>query len=120
MPEPPGNLVLFGPDANCTLALCPVEWSVYNYRPSLPGNSVFLALYIIAMGVHIYLGIRWREYAFMVFMILGCLLEVAGYAGRIVLYNNPFNFIGFIVQIVCITSGPVFYTASIYVTLSRT
>lgn len=32
-------------------------------------------------------------------MILGCLSEVIGYAGRIMLYNNPFSFVGFMIQI---------------------
>jgi hypothetical protein len=118
--EPPNNLVIFGPDANCTLALCPVEWSVYQYRPSLAANGTFIALYALAMITHIILGIRWRQWFFMSFMILGCLFEIVGYIGRIILYHNPFNFGGFMIQIVFVTSGPVFYTAAIYVTLSKT
>lgn len=117
---PPGNVVIFGPEANCTLALCPITWSVYQYRPSLPANIIFLVLFDLAMVVHIYLGCRWRSWWFMVFMILGCLVEMVGYIGRIVMYKNPFNFAGFMIQIVFITTGPVFYTASIYVTLSKT
>ncbi|KAM0232528.1 hypothetical protein ACHAPO_007684 [Fusarium lateritium] len=118
--EPPNNLVIFGPDANCTLALCPVEWSVYQYRPSLAANGTFIALYAFAMITHIILGIRWRQWFFMSFMILGCLFEIIGYIGRIILYHNPFNFGGFMIQIVFVTSGPVFYTAAIYVTLAKT
>lgn len=116
----PDHLVSFGPDANCTLDLCPIEWSVYQYRPSLAANITFLALYAIAMAVHIFLGIRWRSWWFMSFIVFGCLVEIAGYAGRIILYQNPFSFGGFMIQIVFITTGPVFYTASIYVTLSKT
>ena len=56
----------------------------------------------------------------MTFMILGCLVEIIGYIGRIIMYNNPFSFPGFMIQIVFITTGPVFYTAAIYVTLSKT
>ncbi|KAI4251550.1 MAG: hypothetical protein LQ352_004786 [Teloschistes flavicans] len=33
------NYVVYGPDANCTLALCPAELSVYQYRPSLAAND---------------------------------------------------------------------------------
>ncbi|KAF5654147.1 phospholipid-translocating ATPase [Fusarium sp. NRRL 25303] len=117
---PPHNLVVFGPDANCTLALCPVEWSVYRYRPSLAANITFIVLYAIAMGTHLVLGIKWKQWFYMSFMMIGCLFEIIGYIGRIIMYNNPFNFGGFMVQIVFITSGPVFYTAAIYVTLSKT
>lgn len=117
---PPDNLVIFGPDANCTLALCPVEWSVYQYRPSLAANITFIVLYAIAMGTHLVLGIKWKQWFYMSFMMIGCLFEIIGYIGRIIMYSNPFNFGGFMVQIVFITSGPVFYTAAIYVTLSKT
>ncbi|KAK5994730.1 Efflux pump himE-like protein [Cladobotryum mycophilum] len=70
------------------------------------------------MVTHIYIGLRWKSQWFMPSVVVGCLIEIAGYAGRIVLYHNPWSFVGFMVQIVLITTGPVFYTASIYVTLS--
>ncbi|OAQ70091.1 RTA1 like protein family [Pochonia chlamydosporia 170] len=116
---PPG-VKAFGPNANCTLDTCPAEWSIYGFRPSLGANTAFLVLFILVGGIHGYLGYRWRSWGFMSGMILGCLSEVIGYAGRIMLYNNPFSFVGFMVQIVCLTIAPVFYTASIYVTLSKT
>jgi hypothetical protein len=119
-PGTPGGFVVFGPKANCTLDLCPVEWSVYKYRPSIPANAVFIALFGISILVHVILGIRWRQWNFMTLMILGGIVEIGGYAGRLVLYNNPFSFGGFMDQIVLITIGPVFYTAGIYITLSKT
>ncbi|KAF4450573.1 hypothetical protein F53441_6353 [Fusarium austroafricanum] len=119
-PPLPGGFIVFGPDSNCTLALCPVQWSVYKYRPSLAANITFIVLFAIAMGTHVVLGIRWKQWFYASFMSLGCLFEIVGYIGRIIMYNNPFNFVGFITQVVFITSGPVFYTAAIYVTLSKT
>lgn len=110
----------FGPNATCNLSNCPVEWSIYGFRPSLAANAIFLALFVLVGMGHGYLGYRGKSWGFMVGMLLGCLSEVLGYAGRIMLYNNPFSFVGFIVQIVCLTNAPVFYTASIYVTLSKT
>ncbi|KAL8689880.1 MAG: hypothetical protein Q9218_004545 [Villophora microphyllina] len=35
------NYVVYGPDANCTLALCPAELSVYQYRPKLAANLYY-------------------------------------------------------------------------------
>lgn len=35
----------------------------------------------------------------MVGMQLGCISEIIGYIGRIMLYNNPWSFIGFMIQI---------------------
>ncbi|GFP54657.1 efflux pump himE [Trichoderma asperellum] len=119
-PGSPGGLVTFGPHANCTLDLCPIEYSVYKYRPSVPANAIFVALFGVSIVGHVILGIRWRQWNFMALMIVGCLVEIGGYAGRLILYNNPFSFGGFMDQIVLITTGPVFYTAGIYITLSKT
>ncbi|KAK1975695.1 RTA1 like protein [Colletotrichum cereale] len=113
------GLVVFGPKANCTLDLCPIEYSLYQYRPNLAVNILFLALFALAAVVHVYLGIRWRTWGFMAFMIAGCASEIVGYTGRILMYYNPFQFIAFMLQIIFITCGPVYYTAAIYVTIGR-
>ena len=115
----PKDFIVFGPDANCTLELCPIEATVYRYRLSLAANAVFIALFSLALVVHVLLGIRWKSWWFMSCMVLGCIDEIAGYVGRILLHNNPWSFGAFMLQIVCITTGPVFFCAAIYVTLAR-
>lgn len=68
---------------------------------------------------------------------MGCVSEMIGYGGRVLLWENPFGFAGFLVQIskfenleggwnvglmgwvVCITLGPTWFTAGVYVTLSK-
>jgi hypothetical protein len=139
---PSPELIPFGPDANCSLDSCPLEWSVYQYRPNLGANISFAALFAVVGAAHVLLGCRWRSWGFMAGMILGSLSELAGYTGRIMLYYDPFSFRAFMMQIgetfpvyrlivsklahaqtasvVCLTIAPVFYTASIYVTLSQT
>lgn len=68
-------------------------------------------------------------------MVSGCILEVLGYIGRIMSYNNPFDEVpsllifrhanlidyqnGFLMQICCLTIAPAFLAAGIYLTLSR-
>lgn len=143
----PPDVILFGPDGNCTLEICPVEASLYGYRPSMAASITFIVLYSLAACIHIYLGFRWKKWFFMGCMVLGALNAIAGYTGRIILYNNPFDFSGFMLQIgkylslfaqctkttrareltycpfqppVCITSGPVYFTAAIYVSLAAT
>ncbi|EAQ83263.1 hypothetical protein CHGG_09667 [Chaetomium globosum CBS 148.51] len=118
--RPPPNMVVFGPDANCTLALCPVEMSVYGYQPSLVANILFIALYTLSMALHLYLGLRWKHWWFMGCMLVGGANAIAGYVGRVLLHYNPFSFAAFMLQIICVTSGPVYYCAAIYVTLSNT
>ncbi|KAM0436719.1 hypothetical protein ACHAPT_002430 [Fusarium lateritium] len=110
----------FGSDSPCTLENCKIEWSLYGFRPSLAANVVFIALFGVIGLVHAYLGFRWKSWGFMAGMLLGCLSEVVGYVGRVMMWDNPFSFNAFMIQIVCLTVAPVFYTASIYVTLSKT
>jgi hypothetical protein len=137
----PDGLISYGPNENCTLANCKVEWSVLEYRPSLGASGTFIALFSIALVLHAAFGIRWRTWGYMGCMITGCITEIIGYAGRIIMWYNPFSFNGFLIQIskaplfrlisisghglkarhlVCITFAPVFFCAAIYVTLSQT
>lgn len=108
-----------GDNSNCTIAHCPVELSVYGYRPSLAASGALIALYGICMIIQIALGLRYKSWWFMACMILGCIDEILGYGGRIMYWQNPWDNAGFIMQIVCITIGPVFFAAAIYVLISQ-
>ena len=88
-----------GRTANCTLSVCPVVDSVYGYRPSLPASSTLIALYALCLVIHFFLGWRYKTWAFMAAMILGCIDEILGYVGRILLWQNPWTHSGFIMQI---------------------
>lgn len=95
----PPNVILFGPHANCTLSICPIEASLYGYQPRLSASISFIVLYGLSACIHIYLGWRWKQWFFMCSMVLGALDAIAGYVGRIILYHNPFDFTGFMLQI---------------------
>lgn len=45
--------------------------------------------------------------------------ETLGYVGRIMLYNNPFDGIGFQIQICCLIISPAFISAGMYLTLKH-
>lgn len=119
----PNGLISYGPNENCTLTpgpqYCPASVGVYEYRPSLAANSVFIALFAIALVIHLGLGIKYRTWAFLFAMFWGCASELIGYGGRVLMWENPFSFPGFLIQIICITLGPAFYSAAIYLTLSK-
>lgn len=115
----PNGLIAFGSDANCTLDICPVEWSVFQYQPSIAANATFIAVFGTLMIVHLILGAWYRTWGYMACMAAGCILQIIGYAGRIMLHDNPFDFGPFLIQIICITIAPVFYCAAIYVLLSK-
>lgn len=90
---------IFGPNSPCSLNNCPVEWSMLGYRPSLAANVVFLVLFAAVGAVHAYLGVRWRSWGFAAGMLLGCVTEILGYVGRIMMWHNPFSYYGFMIQI---------------------
>ncbi|KAK5627545.1 hypothetical protein RRF57_003260 [Xylaria bambusicola] len=124
-------IIPFGPDATCTLELCPIEYSIFQYRPSLAANTTFVVLHFILMLVHLRLGLRLKHWWFSGAMILGCAFNVVSYGTRVLLWQNPFSFTGFLLQIidlrclpwcwiVFVGSAPVFYSAAIYVTITKT
>ncbi len=45
------RLIVYGPDANCTLKAgpyyCDPKYGVYQYRPSIAANATFIALYLL-------------------------------------------------------------------------
>jgi len=52
-------------------------------------------------------------------MCLGCLAETIGYAGRIIMNDNPYSSLGFQIQICCLIIAPAFIAAGIYLTLKH-
>ncbi|KAK8119213.1 parasitic phase-specific protein psp-1 [Apiospora kogelbergensis] len=111
-------MIGFGPKVNCTLDLCPLEMSVTAYRPSVPVNIIFIALYSFAMTIHIMLGFRWQSWFFTLCCVTCTISAIAGYVARIFMHYNPFAFYPFLIQGVFLTIVPVFYCAGIYVTLA--
>ena len=98
-PPLPPNIVVFGPNANCTLDLCPVDYTPYGYLPNLGANISFAVLFGIALLVHTWMGVKGRNWFFMACVNVGCLSAVVGYVGRVVMRGNPFNFVAFMIQL---------------------
>lgn len=64
--------------AHCTKSTCPVEHSVYGYYPSKVGTLIFLALFVISLFLHLFQGIKWRSWTFLIALAVGCFLEAFG------------------------------------------
>lgn len=117
------HLTVFGPNANCTLKAgpyyCDPKYGVYHYRPAVAANATFIALYVVALVIHSWIGLKYRTWFFTSVICAGIASELVGYGGRIMLYKDPFSFTGFLIQIICIAIGPTYFTAAIYLTLSK-
>ncbi|KFX95818.1 hypothetical protein O988_05614 [Pseudogymnoascus sp. VKM F-3808] len=104
----------------CTLATCDVhDWGFVKYIPSLGGNIFFLLLTYLFVVAQIWLGVKYRTSSVCGCMLAGLGLESAGYIGRILLHTNPFYRPYFLLYLVCLTLGPVFFAAAIYLCLGR-
>ena len=93
--------------------------SYSHYLPNLEGTVFLLALFALLFIVNLPLGILKKTWGFMVGMAVGCGLEVAGYTGRYLQRTLPFEQTNFLLNIICLTIGPAFITASIYLCLAR-
>lgn len=108
----------------CTLKTCPlvldgVPLAPLDYLPNIGGNSVYAGIFGLLILVHIPLAIRYRTVGYFIGMLGGLLCELVGYVGRILMHSNPFANSNFVMYICCLTIGPAFFTASIYLCLSR-
>jgi hypothetical protein len=90
-----------------------------EYQPSIPGNSFFLALFIIFLLTQIYLGIRHKTTGVTISFCLGITMEVIGYIGRILMHHNPFIKNYFLVYLIDLTIGPTLIAAGIYLCMAR-
>ncbi|KIW60045.1 hypothetical protein PV05_00295 [Exophiala xenobiotica] len=107
-------------EIECTYATCSVkEDGMLEYIPTLPGNAAYAGVFVALLVLHIFFGVKFRTWSFLVGMTCGNILEVAGYGGRILLHHNVFEKNYFIINLVGLTIGPAFLSASIYLCLAR-
>lgn len=88
--------ILFQCFNGCTYQTCPDACLQINYEPNLGVNSFFLAFFAVLLVAQGGLGYYYRTWGFTIGMACGLILEIAGYVGRILLHNNPFNFTSFL------------------------
>jgi hypothetical protein len=98
---------------------CPVDVSVYGYFPNLGANGFFLGFFALFALINLGLGVRYKTWSYMVALTAGCVCAAVGYAGRIIMHDNPFDDSGFITQICCLIIAPAFNSAAIYLTLKH-
>ncbi|KAH8196203.1 hypothetical protein TruAng_009619 [Truncatella angustata] len=104
----------------CQLGTCDVEeWGYVHYQPSIPGNALFLAIIVLFAICQLALGIYYKTGLMAVSILLGLATEALGYIARILLHTNPFDRAYFLWYLICLTIGPVFIAAAIYLSLGR-
>ncbi|KAH8161044.1 hypothetical protein CIB48_g7200 [Xylaria polymorpha] len=105
---------------DCTVETCDPAQSWYGYQPNLGINVFFVVAYGIAAAYCLIIAVwkrRWLTYT--IAILVGSLLELVGYAARILGHNDPWFSTGWILQYSIITFAPVFMSASLYVCIGR-
>lgn len=98
---------------------CPVAATTYGYYPSFGGNVFFTVFFGVLGLFQIGLGFYFRTWTFMVALCIGTIMEMAGYIGRVLMSDNPWNQGAFKLQIVCLVLAPTFVAAGVYLTLKH-
>ena len=90
---------LFARKQDCTgvSADCPISKSFYGYAPSLIPNAILLALFSLALLAHGVQGVYYRAWSTLTAMGWGCICELLGYAGRLMMHDNPFYLNGSVI-----------------------
>ncbi|PWY83583.1 RTA1-domain-containing protein [Aspergillus heteromorphus CBS 117.55] len=118
------NQTLLNDTSLCTKCTCPLvldgeQLSWVRYYPNLAGNVLYTAIFGVFLVLQLFFGISRKTRGYMIAMLLGLILEVLGYIGRILLRYSMFSFSWFLMYLVCLTLAPAFFSAAIYLTLSR-
>lgn len=106
--------------ADCNNDICPYSVSFYPYEIDLAPNAAFLALFSLSLAGYLaVLALTRRSKGFTAAMTLGLASEILGYAGRVISWGNQWDEGGFLMQICCLTIGPAFLAAGIYLCIRR-
>ncbi|CAE7213192.1 hypothetical protein P3342_012505 [Pyrenophora teres f. teres] len=98
---------------------CPVEGTILGYYPNLGVNIFFAVFFGVSAIVQLALCVKYKTWMYSIAISLGCLCEVMGYIGRLMMNDNPFSEAGFQMQICCLIIAPALVSAGIYVTLKH-
>ena len=81
----------------CTLdTCCLAQGAAFEYLPSYGGNIFLAAFFGLCIIPNAYLGIKYKTWGYMAGMIIGLVLEILGYAARLMLRSNPWDQNGFL------------------------
>jgi hypothetical protein len=88
-----GTLTEFDCDPNNLTPFCEkiLQYATVTYVPTLPGNALYLAIFVALLIVQIAQGIIYRTWNYMICMIFGLALEGIGYGSRIGMHLNPWD-----------------------------
>lgn len=88
-------------------------------RPDVPGNAVLLVLFAVMIPMCLALGSKYKSLGFAATVTFGLSLEVARYAGRLLLHSQYNNRTDFAIFLIGTTLGPTCICAAIFQIIPR-
>ena len=70
---------------------CPIEATLYGYRPTLGATALFAAVFALNLVITLMLMVRSRLWSFQAWLSVGLIFEIIGYAGRLMMYQDPWK-----------------------------
>jgi hypothetical protein len=92
---------------------------IYGYTPSIAVGVLGVVLFAIAFVGHVFLVFKHKTWYFSL-LCFGTFMEIIGYVMRILSSkSDPYSVPYFVVQYFFIVVAPVFFSAAIYIILSK-
>lgn len=98
---------------------CPVELSLYGDYFNLGACIFFVVAHTLLLIAQSYLAWKSRAWSFAVYLGIGTIFEIMGYAARIALAKNPWIYDAFVIQLVMLILAPTLVAASISITFKH-
>ena len=93
---------------------CPTGTAFLTYLPSVPGNAFVLAAFALLVPLTFFLGIRFRTPVFSAVLATGLLLELMGFAGRLMLHADVASQTAFGLFLLGTVLGPTLVSTALF------
>lgn len=70
---------------------CPIEATLYGYTPTLGATVLFVIIFAINLIITLCLMVYSRLWSFQAWLSVGLIFEVIGYAGRLMMNQDPWE-----------------------------
>lgn len=98
---------------------CGPNCDFYVYRPNLGANVTLLALFALLLPVVLFLGVHYRTPGFSATLAAGILVEILGFAGRILLHSARGHEAFFALSLFGTVLGPTCTSAALVLVLTH-
>lgn len=94
---------------------CPVSGGFDSYRPNIASNVILLVFYVLLVPCIWVFGLCSRTFLFSTIFLLGLMLEILGFAGRILLHDSVQSRGYFTLSLLGTILGPAFVSIALFV-----